>query len=55
MCLRLDAASIAVPLGGRLGLRAYSAARLGEGQIHHAISVLCTRWVVWIVLAIFSA
>jgi hypothetical protein len=32
MCERLNAASIAVPLGDRSGLPAFSAARLGEGR-----------------------
>jgi hypothetical protein len=31
MCVRLNAACIAVPQGDRPGLPAFSAARLGEG------------------------
>ncbi len=35
MCLRLNAASIAVPSGDRPGLSAFSGARLGEGLQFH--------------------
>jgi hypothetical protein len=38
MCLRLNAAGIAVPLGDRPDLPAFSAARLGEGQRHGSSS-----------------